>query len=183
MEDTMSKKKTTKLMVVSLVCGVMCLSGVLSLEAASSRKFVRAQSAVKKAQVKTVPISRKLKVKPVALKPDLKITFAKHLESNVYRLKVTVKNVGPKTAGACILRVEDLTNKSQIKKKDFSFAALAGTFQLSQQNNPSNVRTVYLTLPFTVYGNKYIRVTIDATSMVSELKENNNTYICDTLIK
>jgi hypothetical protein len=118
--------------------------------------------------------------------PDLKITECQALPNNVYKLKVTIYNTGRSASKNCILRVEDLTNKNKVQKKDITFLALK-SLPLIKTNSPTppvqNYRTVIVTCPFTVYAGKYIRATIDATHVVNELNEANNVWYYDTTIK
>ena len=114
---------------------------------------------------------------------DLVVSACQSLETNVYKLKVTVKNIGNAASKKCILRIEDLTNKSNYKKHDVTFQALGAMPRLTTPGGAKNVRTVIITCPFKVYGNTYIRTTIDATKKIGESNEKNNTCHYDTLIK
>jgi len=169
----LNKVKVFGTLVLGLTLGLSSLA--LHLDADQQKARVTPQ---KKPQV-----IRNKQVVVAALKPDLLVKSAAALETNVYKLKVTIRNKGMKASGACILRVEDKTNQSNIQKKDIAFAALPGTGVVSQQNASSNERTVIVTLPFTVYGNKFIVVTIDALNVINEMDEKNNTFMYDTLIK
>lgn len=159
---------------------VFALSGVVS--SLQAKQYKRYQ--IKRHQLRTRGNGFKKSIKFVALRPDLTIKTSQLVQSNVYKLKVTVANRGFKASGPCILQVEDVTNGGNGPKKNVYFYGLKGASQIvGPMYNPKNERTIYVTCPFTVYGNKKILVTIDANKTISESKENNNTDIIDTLIK
>jgi hypothetical protein len=116
--------------------------------------------------------------------PDLVITECKSSEENPFQLKVTVKNNGGMSAASCYLRVEDTTDKDNIKTKEVPFTSLMPKIE----NAPSdlskfNTRTVIITCPFRVYGGRIIRTTIDSNKTVRESNERNNTCTFDTMDK
>ena len=166
----MNNKLSVSFMLVVLICMFSLILGAASEQVRVMRPNT---AAIKNVQM-------------MKFQPDLKITYCSVVPNNVHQLKVTVENIGRTASGQCILRVEDLSNKNNPPKVDIQFMPL-NSLPLVRQKPPAppvqNSRTVIVTCPFTVYAGKYIRVTIDATKIVNELNENNNTYIYDTTIK
>ena len=171
-----------KILVLSLVFMFGLASVTMLMAAQQIQKKTPTIKPVEKTQVKVL--------KPMA---DLTITYCRHLESDITKLKVTVKNIGNKASIPCKLLVEDISDKNNPKKHEVDFPALGPKkfpkpkktgMQVAEkpQLQLINFKTIIVKCPWPVY-NRIIRTTIDSKNVVKEWRENNNRCLHETIPK